>query len=141
MLVKNLHASILRFCKDFGDENNLVTVNFDAHADDATIPEGDLIGMAGLTWDVNDHFLYVNVMIGISTVEDTNLFRMISLLDSLFEKLLPTRTISAYDADSGEVIGDFVVRNGTKALPVGGTETRPLQYIMVGLQSTVTFSL
>jgi hypothetical protein len=140
-LVRNLHASLLKFCNDFAEENNIASVYFDAHADESTLPPGDLIGMSGLSWEVDEHFLSVNVMIGISTNEDTNLFRLLGLVGSLFELVLPEKKISAYDADSGEVIGVFVVRNGTRALPVGGSSARPLQYIMVGLESTVTFTL
>lgn len=142
MLVRNIHASILRFCSDFAEANNLTVVNFDAHADDDTaLPPGDLIGMAGLSWNVDDHFVEVNVMIGISTEEDTNLFRMINLLDPLFESLLPTKRINAYNADTGDKAGNFVVENGTRAMPVGGSAARPLQFIMIGLKSTMTFNL
>jgi hypothetical protein len=140
MLVRNVHASVLRFCSNFAEENNLTVVNFDAHADDdTTLPPGDLIGMAGLSWHVDDEFLYVEVMFGISTMEDTNLFRLINLLDPLYESLLPTKNIGVYDADSGEKKGEFVVLNGTRAMPVGGSSARPLQFIMVSLASTVTF--
>lgn len=139
MLVRNLHASILRFCSDFCAEHNMTVVNFDAHADESTMPKGDAMGFMGLSWEVDDHFLDVNVMFGVSTVDDTNLFRMVEKIAHLFEKLMPEETISVYDADSGEVVGNLVLKNGTRALPVGGSTSRPVQHIMVGLASTVTF--
>jgi hypothetical protein len=140
MLVRNLHASVLRFCSDFAETHGLTSVNFDAHADDSSLPPGDVVGMSGLSWDVDDEILSVNVLFGITTQEDTNLFKLIEKMDLLFDLLLPTKLIPAYDADTGERIGEFVVRNGTKALPVQGTEARPLQFVMVGLVSTVTFN-
>lgn len=140
-LVKNLHASMLRFCADFASVRGLAPVNFDAHADETTIPDGALVGMSGLSWDVDDHFLSVNVMFGVSTKDDTNMMYLITILDELYELLLPTKRIRAYDADTGQEIGWFVINNGTRALPVGGSAVRPLQHIMVSLLSTVTFNL
>ncbi len=140
-LVRNVHASMLRFCADFAEANSLAVVNFDAHADESTIPAENIIGMSGLSMDIDEHFLSVNIMFGISTKDDTNMFELIRLLDPLFESLLPTKKIRAYDADSGAPIGWFVVQNGTRVLPVGGSVARPLQHIMVALLSTVTFKL
>ena len=139
-LVKSLHTSMLRFISEFANEYGLETVNMDAHGDESTLPQKDFIAVSGLSWDVDDGFLNVNVMFGISTLEDTNLFRLVELVGELFEKVLPTMRINAYDADTGEKVGNFVVRNGTRALPVGGSTVRPLQYVMVGLLSTTTFS-
>ncbi len=140
-IVRNIHASMLRFCADFAEANNLTVVNFDAHADESTIPATNIVGMSGLSFDVDDHFISVNVMFGISTKDDTNMFELIRLLDTLFESVLPTKKVRAYDADTGEAIGWFIVQNGTRALPVGGSVARPLQHIMVGLVSTITFNL
>lgn len=139
MLVRDLHASILRFCSDFAAEHNMEVVNFDSHADESTMPKADAIGMMGLSWEVDEDFLDVSVLIGISTLDDTNLFRLIEKISYLYELLLPAKKISVYDADSGEEIGLFVVKNGTRALPVGGSTSRPVQHIMVGLASTITF--
>lgn len=139
-LVKSLHSSMLRFISDFAVEHDLAIVNMDAHADESTLPSKDFIAMSGLSWDVDDELLSVNIMFGISTLEDSNLFRLIDLFGDLFEKVLPTSRINAYSADTGEKVGDFVVRNGTRALPVGGSTARPLQYVMVGLLSTITLS-
>jgi hypothetical protein len=140
-LIRNVHASMLRFCADFAEANQLTVVNFDAHADESTIPASNIVGMSGLSLDVDDHILSVNIMFGISTKDDTNMFELIRLLDPLFELLLPTKKIRAYNADTGEQTGWFVVQNGTRVLPVGGSVARPLQHIMVGLLSTVTFNL
>lgn len=141
MLVKDLHASVLRFCADFATEHGLGFVNFDAAADESQLPDQNCIGMSGLAWEVDEELLDVNVMIGICTKDDSNLFKMIELIAPLYERLLPTKKIRVYDADSGEAKGWFVVQNGTRALPVGGSTVRPIQHIMVGLSSTVYFDL
>lgn len=139
-LVKSMHASMLRFISEFAAEHNLEIVNMDAHGDESTLPSKDFVCMSAMSWDVDEGFLSMNIMFGISTLEDTNLFRLVELVGELYECVLPSMRINAYDADTGEKVGNFVVRNGTRALPVGGSTARPLQYIMVGMLSTITLS-
>lgn len=141
MLVRDLYSSILRFCADFAEEHSIQVVNFDAYADDEGLPQDDVIGMSSLSWEVNDQLVQASVMIGICTKDDTNLFTLMDLIAHLYEKLLPTMKIRILNADSGEEGGWLIVENGTKAMPIGGSMARPMQYIMVGLASTTYFTL
>lgn len=141
MLLANINASLLRFCADFADtQPDMQVVNFDAYADEAEIPPVDVIGPAGVSVAIDDELCEINMMFGVSTREDTNLFRLSKYMDSLFDLLLPTKKIPLYNADSGQRTGWLVVENGTRLLAIGGSSTRPLQYIMVNLISTKTFS-
>lgn len=144
MILRDIHASILRFCAEFAEgysEPAMDAINIDAHSDETTIPNTDIVGMSGLSIDVDEHVVGIKVMIGLGTLDDTNLFRLMAQMDALFDKLLPTKNIKVYDADTGEEKGSMVILNGTRMLPVGGTEARPLQYVMVSLLTTRTFDL
>lgn len=139
---RNLHASLLRFCADFAEKfPGMTPINIDAHGDESTIPSTDIVGLSGLSYRFQEHFIKITVMFGLSTVSDTNLFRLTEQMDELVELLVPTRKIRAYDADSGEDIGWMIVEDGTSVMPVGGSETRPLQYVLVSLSTSMTFAL
>lgn len=142
MILSDIHASLLRFCADFAEANtNMAVINFDAHADETTIPNADVVGMSGMSLTVDEHVVGVKCLFGLSTLDDTNLFRMVSLMDALLGKLLPTKTIQIYNATTGALNGLLVVENGTTMLAVGGSVARPLQYIMVSMSATRTVTL
>ena len=141
MLIKNINSSLLRFCAVFANQHpGMEVVNFDAHGDEQSLPQADVVGISGVSVSVDEGLCDVTLMIGISTREDTNLFRLNEYIDKLFHVLLPTKKMRLYDADSGSALGWLVTTNGTRTLAIGGSSTRPLQYIMVTLVSTVTFS-
>lgn len=141
-MIKNIHASLLRFCSDYAASHlNLEVVNFDSHGDETTLPDSDVIGPSTMTISVDEEICGISVLIGVSTKEDTNLFRMMEHINELFTALLPTQRIRVYNADTGEAIGWMVVTNGTRTLAPGGTSARPLQFIMVNLLSTLTFEI
>lgn len=144
MLYRDIQASMLRFIADFAEAhgteaNPLTPVNMDAHADESTVPEGDLVCLAALAANVNDKVVGGTLLVGISTQDDTNLMRLSMLIDQLFDSVLPEKRISIYDADSGEVKGWTIVQNGTHVLAVMG-EDRPLQYIGLSFLSGLDFN-
>ena len=140
MLLLDIDASLLRFCADFADRHaNMGVINFDANADESTLPQQDVVGISGVTVLADEGMCEVTVLFGISTREDTNLFRLNTYMAELFEDVLPTRRIKIYDANSGVQIGWMAVTNGTRALAVGGSSTRPLKYVMVNLLSSLAF--
>lgn len=132
MIFKNMFSSLFRICSEFAEEQaNLSVVNFDSHADDSKLPDGDIIGLSGFSVMSSGPLQTAHVMIGIATREDTNLFRMVSLIDVLYQRLQPGKKLPVFDADNGSRIGTFTVMDGTRVLPVGGSPTIPLQYVMV----------
>lgn len=142
--LSNIQASLMRFCNDFVDAQALLSVtlefvNFDAHADEATIPNGDLIGIAGLGLVFDDSLIDIQAMVGLSTEGDTNLFRLSNLMGQLLELLRPECLIRVYDSESGDDIGWMVIKNGTRLMPVGGATAKPLQYVIIELATSVSF--
>lgn len=143
MIYDSLHASALKFCQDFATKYpGMAVVNFDAHADDSTVPSSDLIGMAGITMMEDEGILDIKMMFGVSTINDKNNFRLVSLVSALFESLRPRKTIDLYESVSGVLTkkGSAVCTNGTTILPVGGKVERPLQYVAVHLLTSVNFT-
>lgn len=114
-------------------------VNFDAYGDESALPQADVVGISGVSVGVDEEMCEITLAIGLSTREDTNLFRLNRYIAEMFEELLPTEHIPLYNADSGIQTGQMIVSNGTRTLTVGGSSTRPLQFIMVTLMSLVTF--
>lgn len=137
LILMDIDASLKRFCVQFGMaiEPPLVYEDFDAHADENTVPQGDLIGTSGLSLTSSAPFVDVDVMIGITTTNDTNLLRLRELVAMLFQRLQPTKTIEVLDYKTGEKKGSLIVQDGVRVLPVGGNHSRPLQYVMVGFKT------
>lgn len=141
MILNNINSSLLRFCSEFTETSRsktLVAINFDAHGDDSTLPESDLIGIESVSVSVEHKFLNVKLMFGISTLDDTNLFRLSELTAEFFELVMPEKNIPLLDADTGEEIGWLKVQDGTTLLPVSGSMARPMKYFLVHLLSSVT---
>lgn len=136
MLYRDIHASMLKFCTGFKVEMaalalDLDVIYFDAHGDETTLPQKDLVGLSGLSMETNGGLIEVQAMIGIATLSDTNLFRLVKLIDQLFAKLMPDKLIKLYDADTGANKGVLKIMNGTRVMPVAGTDTRPVQYVFI----------
>jgi hypothetical protein len=112
-------------------------VDFDAHSQFTELPESDLVGTANLHW-VNDRFYSIGVSIGVSTWQDKNLFKHTDMIDFMHDRLLPTETIDVVDATTGVKKGWFVVEPGLSLMPMLKTDTRSLQFLMVGLQTSLT---
>ena len=141
MIYKDLHASIAKFCATFGTNSNATFVAFDNSWDDADLPEGDIVGPLGLTFELNDQLVEGSVQIGFSTKDDKNLFRLSDQVAKLTELLRPTNKIQMYDATTGGKVGDMVILNGTKVMPVAGTKSRPIQFVAISFLTTVTYQL
>lgn len=142
MIIKDVHASLLRFCADFATKfPGTGVVFFDAHADESELPSSDIVGLTGVTVSVENQLAEVKCMFGISTLDDTNLFRLTDMVAELFESLLPTKKIPVFDASTGIEKGWMIAQDGTTLLPVTGSAARPMQYVLVHLSSSQTFVL
>lgn len=137
LILMDVDASLKRFCVQFGASftPSLAYEDFDAHADESTVPPGDLIGTSGLSLSTSAPFVDVEVMIGITTTNDTNILRLREMVATLFERLQPTKTIDVLDYKTGGKKGNMIVQDGVRVLPVGGNHSRPLQYVMVGFKT------
>ncbi|MCG7628994.1 hypothetical protein MHM88_14375 [Epibacterium sp. MM17-32] len=132
---QNIQSSLLRFCADFAEANpGLGTVNLDAHTDEAQWPEGDFIGLGELNVDVAETYAG-QCMFGLSTLNDTNLFRMGQLMQKLSGFLLPNKNIPVYNAQTGMEIGKLFVLQGTRIGAPLPTKTQPIQPIAIRFES------
>lgn len=137
LIMMDVDASIKRFCVDWGNEQEppLMYEDFDAHADENSVPPVELIGTAGLSLGTDTPFVNVEVMIGISTLNDTNLLRLRELVAGLFQRLQPVNTVDVLDYQTGAKLGNLIVLDGVRVLPVGGNQARPVQYVMVSFKT------
>lgn len=133
LILMDIDASIKRFCVDFGEASlpQLAYEEFDDHADESSVPKMDLIGTSALSAVTNHPFITINVMIGITTYSDTNILRLRELVAGLFQRLQPTNRIDLLDWKTGEKKGNLIVADGVRVLPVGGDDSRPIQYVAV----------
>ena len=139
-LHKNLRFSLIAFVQQFiqdaaGISPELAFIDFDANPRLNSLPEVDLAGMKGFSWQDNDGLAEVDVMIGITTLNDVSLMRHTDLMDRLTDLLLPERKIPVYNGDAStlEEIGWMVVSQGTDVMPIIPAEVRQVQLISVHL--------
>lgn len=140
---RDSHASLLRFCRDFSDEMkglgyDIDVVDIDTAGEPGTWPKKDIIGPGEFTFTLDDGTIEIQVAIGLSTFEDTNLFRMRDQLNHLLNKVIPGKRIKLLNATNGQTRGFLVVRNGTQVVAPFVGETRTIQGIMISLLSDQT---
>lgn len=107
--------------------------NFEAHATVEEMPEVDLIGPMEIGVEEDEGRFYISCMLGVSTFNDQNLFRLDDLIDNLFDRLRPDSLVPLYNADTGSQYGVMKVMNGSAILPVARTKIRPIQAVAMTL--------
>lgn len=137
--LNSLH-SMFAFCKTFsqdmisgGYSSNLEVFNFDAHADLTSLPTNDLVGLAEFGLVVQEKNFSIQTMVGISTLDDENLFRLERLVDQLVYRIQPETFVKYYDVTSGLVVGNLKVMPGLEVFPIVKTDIRPLKFVAVEL--------
>jgi hypothetical protein len=146
-IYEDLLASLMKFCKDFAAEINVVDedpfqpVLLDALNDYEQLPKGSLIGVAGYTIDIDEHLVSVKTMIGIGTENDTNTFRLTAAMGKLVNRLLPTKRIDVIDSVTGEVLGGMSIESGVRVMPASNAGGRTMKYIAFMASSDVTVAL
>jgi hypothetical protein len=133
-------ASLFTFCKDFASEMKLAGVSadlqvfkFDAHVENVEFPETDLIGPSGLSLDIDDSLVTVRTAIGISTLDDMNIFRLDTLLGAMLRKLKPGAILTLLDAQTGQGYGAMKVLGQISVLPVQNDRTRSFKAVALAL--------
>lgn len=116
-------------------------IDFDAHAQIHEYPEHDIIGLRAFQIVIDEHIFYVSGMFGVGIFNDTNLQRHYRILDKLYAELLPTRRLPVYDMNSGLMIGEFIILDGTELMPMFKADNRPIQFIGFSFSSDLTASL
>lgn len=130
----NIQSSLLRFCSDFAQPRNLATVNLDAFTDEAHWPEQDFIGLSEFRVDIMETYSGA-CMFGISTRDDTNLYRMGSLVKEVSGHLLPNKNLPVYDAETGSQIGLIFILQGTRIGAPVPTKTQPILPVAIRFET------
>ena len=133
----HIEASLLRFCANFGRAHGLAPLNMDAFTDEAQWPEGDFIGFGELNIDITE-FYDGQCAFMVSTVNDTNLFRMRDLTSKLLDLVLPNSSIPVVHATSGIELGSLFVKSGVRVGAPVATKTQPIKPVMLGFGSDLT---
>lgn len=131
---RDIQASLVRFCRDFGDQHGLDFVNLDASTNAEQWPEADFIGIGELNVELRE-IDEVTLSFAISTTNDAHLLKMSELINLLVNELLPGAPLMVYDAVTGMIKSALYVTNGVKIGSTIDTKTQPIQPVMVRLLS------
>lgn len=115
-------------------------VPFDYHSIETGYPDRHLIGTKDFSVYVDDKIFECHALVGIGLKNDPAGLKHISIMDTLFSLLLPTKHIDIYVTSSGTKSGSFVIPTGTEVLPMAKADQRPIQFIGVTLLTDRTVS-
>lgn len=142
---ENLHASIIKFCKDRAAElvtagtfkAGAIATDLEQYSQMSEIPDVDLIGLGNFGWIDEDRTYKVMASISVSTFADQGMFRHNKALGYLTSGFLKVgKIITLVDADDGTPIqGVMVIERGMALLPCLKTTTRSVQSILVTFQA------
>ena len=140
-LLTNAETSIVKLCVDLAEEMRsegltaeMEYVEVDARVElkDAELPNCDIIGLTQFSITEPESKLWaIHFVIVVSTIADTNLFRLRALANYIYERFPAGATLTYYDAESAEEKSWIQVIPGTTQLPTHRVETRPFRFIQV----------
>jgi hypothetical protein len=131
---RDAHGSMVKFCRDFTEANpawGLEVYDFDAHVANQEFPDADILGPYQFQFSIDGGVFTIMTMVGVSTRDDPNLFKLRDVTSRLYEQLLPSRIIQLYDSNTVTPRGVMKAMDGTALSPVARTNSRPFQYIAV----------
>lgn len=118
-----------------GEFPGLQFVDWDAHSELHELPSGDLLGPAGVAMTDQGKFFEATVSVGLSTMNDPNLFRIRALASKVFADFRPERKLPVYRSETAVVdetpvaLGWLVFQPPTIITPMSRAETRILQFV------------
>lgn len=122
-----------------GYSDTLEFKNIDGHAEDAVLPNVDFVFIKDFSGNIEEHFRYWVFAVGVSTVEDENMFRHRKILSYLLDRLVPLTTIDLYDSETlKHDKGCLVIRDDVTVSPFSKYNTRAVQFLLVDVSSTET---
>ena len=134
ILYESAVFSLQRMVEDFRVEHfsTATYLNWDAHATIAELPEGDLIGLAGVGMAEDEPKKFELVAgVQVSTTNDPNLDRMTRIISRLFSRVKPESRVDIYVAQGGQVVkaGWMVTALPRGVTPVQRAEVRAVQAV------------
>lgn len=133
-LYMNVVASLQKFIVDFiaNETPGAVYFDWDAHAQASEMPsEGMLVGPAGCGMTKDEVGYEIVFSFGISTITDTNLFKLRRAISTLFGLLQPETKLPVYDQQLAQIASWMVVKTPVQVAPVTNAEVRSLQFVTV----------
>lgn len=140
-LLLNAETSVVKavvdLAKQLSDEGlskGIEYVELDARVElrDVELPEGDLMGVTQFSIsEVQPKLWNIHFLIGVSTVADTNLFRLRALANAIYDRFPCGAQMIYYDAETAAEQSWIQVIPGTVQLPTHRVETRPFRFIQV----------
>lgn len=142
----NIYGSVVKYIKEqidliktYGYSDSLDFKDIDGHAEDAVLPNIDLVMLKDFSGILDVHDNIWTMLIGVSTVEDENMFRHRQILNELLKALMPLCIINLYDHETLEPLkGSLVLTSDTTVNPFSKYNTRAVQFILIGAASTET---
>lgn len=116
-------------------------LDFDDHSQVQELPANHLIGTKAISVRVDEHFVFMDLMLVVSMFADTNFKKHDVVMDALFSAYLPTKSLPVYNQSTGSQSGSFLVGNGTEVLPMVKADQRPIQFLSVSLNTDRTVNL
>ncbi len=136
----NIQASLLRFCSDNAKFIRTLTgkefksLNLDAFSNEDYLPEGDFIGIEDLALQSSSDSSPLDSMsavVTVSTVSDVNNMRLSKVVDHIYECVRPDKTLTLFDEDTGNRIGQIKCVRMAQILPVqDGKNARVFQSVV-----------
>ncbi len=136
----NIQASLLRFCSDNAKFIRTLTgkefksLNLDAFSNEDDLPEGDFIGIEDLALQSSSDSSPLDSMsavVTVSTVSDVNNMRLSKVVDHIYECVRPDKTLTLFDEDTGNRIGQIKCVRMAQILPVqDGKNARVFQSVV-----------
>lgn len=144
---RDIATSLLRYSADVAERLkqkynfDLTAVDFDAYADNAKLPSGDLVGWT--QWEINQESQQVGFYlvggIGFSVVNDTNLTRLnMYYIDEILQDInakCPPIPIFKGNQNVALKVGEFAFSGGFDITDVGVEGSRSYKFLTVTLLS------
>ena len=119
--------------KSEGHTSDMQPFKWDAHSDVSVAPETDLVGPMELSLQSNSGLQTASAMIAVSTINDTNIFRLDQMAGDTYARFSPDQTLPLIRASNGNSYGIINVKNGTELMPIMNTDIRSVRAIAVSL--------
>lgn len=139
-------ASIIKFLQEEveniradGVSDNIEFKNLDGHAEDQVLENIDYLLFRNFCGNIGDHFCDYTFEIGVSTFEDENLLRHMDIMNRMVKLLSPLKQIKVYSyKDYWLQRGVLTCTEPTTLQPFSKYNTRAIQFLLVGVESTET---
>lgn len=116
-------------------------VDFDAHSQIQELPQHHLVGTKAIGATTDEHFVEGMALIGVAMFNDVNFNKHDIVIDKLFSRYLPTKSVPVFQQSDGARNGALIIQNGTEVMPIAKADQRPLQFLSLLFSTDRTVNL